>query len=121
MTKGATGAMAKKDFGRDAALRQLLRLLWDEGWDNTIFMLEARDDGSLSPWLIGFQVSRAGIVLGAEQIADGGAGSVVVKAESQDQPGLRVMEERFTCLEILLNRRIIPRVVSLLEKLQPSG
>ncbi len=113
--------MTATSFRQDGALKHLLQLLWQAGWDNTIFSLELRDDGSLSPWLSGFQVTRAGLVLGAEQVPDGGFGTVVVKVEAQERPGACVIEERFTTLEIWHNQEFMQHIATLIEKLHLSG
>ncbi len=108
-------------FRQDGTLKHLLNLLWQAGWDNTIFSLEPDADGSLAAGPCGFQVMRSGFVLGAEQIADGGMGTVVVKVRSQVEAGDEVAEERFTSLEILQGKDVLQRIKSMIRELQSLG
>ena len=113
--------MTATSFRQDGTLKHLLNLLWQAGWDNTIFSLEPDADGSLPAGLSGFQVTRAGLVLGAEQVPDDGFGTVVVKVESWDMPTTGVIEERFTTLEIWHNQQFMQHIATLIEKLHLSG
>lgn len=105
----------------DVALKQLLGVLWQDGWDNTIFSLGIRDDGSLESGLRGFLVSRNGVELGAEWVPDGGPGAIAVKLRLKEAPASEFLEEHFACLEIWDRREVLRRTEKLLDDLHNQG